>query len=53
VVALQLGIEKEGNRVSPKKKSVTKYPTGKYTRNYPVVESKSYERDIKFGIWNE
>jgi len=52
-MALQFGIEEEGNRTSLKKKSITKYSTGKYTRNYPVVKSKPYERDIKFGIWNE
>jgi hypothetical protein len=51
-VALQLGIEKEGISASLKK-SVAKCSTGKYTRYYPVVKCKPYERDIKFVIWNE
>jgi hypothetical protein len=53
VVALQLGIGKEGNSTSLKKKSVAKSSTGRYKRNYPVVKSQPYGRDIKFGICNE
>jgi len=52
VVALQLAISKEGI-IASLKKTVAKYSTGKYTRNYPVVKSKPYERGVKFGIWNE